>query len=70
LLQICVGKNIFTEHAALRLLQIISFADASETKTNAVIISSSLFLRHYDKSYLHFTSLRTNKTLHKNNNSL
>jgi len=43
-LQICVGENIFTEHA-LGLLQILSFSDASETKTNIVIIPFS-FLRH------------------------
>jgi len=44
LLQIWVGENSLTKHA-LRLLQILVFSDASEIKTNVVIISFP-FLRH------------------------
>jgi len=43
-LHICVKESSFTEHT-LRLLQTLSFADASETKTNLVIIPFP-FLRH------------------------
>jgi len=35
--QICVSENSFKEHA-LWLLQILSFSDASETKTSVLII--------------------------------
>jgi len=44
LLQIWVGENSLTKHA-LRLLQILVFSDASEIKTNVVIIPFP-FLRH------------------------
>ena len=42
-LAICVGENSFTEHA-LTLLQIASFSDANEIKTN-VFSSEFHFLR-------------------------